>query len=162
GKEFPLRTAEGPLQNGLAVLRKKKEVFTFQDVGERPVASLLRSFSAPVKLIEGTGDRDTLTLIRSDGDLFNRWQTAQGFALKHMRQMAHAIAAGNAPRVNARFVAAVGAVADDDGLEHAYRAAFLSLPSESDVAQAIGEKIDPEAIHAARMTLRAGLGKSLR
>ena len=162
GKELPLRTAEGPVQNGLLVLRKKKEVFTFEGVGERPVASLLRGFSAPVKLIEGTGDREMLTLIRSDSDLFNRWQIAQGFALKHMTQMTQAIAAGNAPRVNARFVAAAGAVADDDSLEHAYRAAFLSLPSESDVAQAIGENIDPEAIHTARMTLRAGLGKSLR
>ncbi|MGB8867949.1 MAG: aminopeptidase N C-terminal domain-containing protein, partial [Rhodomicrobium sp.] len=46
--------------------------------------------------------------------------------------------------------------------EHAYRAAFLSLPSESDVAQAIGENVDPEAIHTARMTLRAAFGKSLR
>ena len=103
-----------------------------------------------------------LALMRSDGDLFNRWQTAQAFALKHMAQMAQAIADGKPARANPRFVQAVGAVASDDSLEHAYRAAFLALPSESDIAQAIGENVDPEAIHTARMTLRASLGKSLR
>jgi aminopeptidase N len=103
-----------------------------------------------------------LTLIRSDSDLFNRWQTAQGFALKHISDMAKAIADGSKPRVNARFVQAAGAVANDGSLEHAYRAAFLALPSEPDVAQAIGENVDPEAIHAAREALRQAFGRSLR
>ena len=57
---------------------------------------------------------------------------------------------------------AAGQVADDASLEPGYRAAFLSLPSESDIAQAIGENADPEAIHNARTTLRSAFGKSLR
>ena len=162
GQELPLKTGGELLQNGLLMLRKKKEVFAFEDVGERPVLSVLRNFSAPVKLNVAASDRDMLTLIRSDSDLFNRWQTAQAFALKHIADMAKAIASGGAPRVNARFVAAAGAVANDDSLEHAYRAAFLTLPSESDVAQAIGENVDPEAIHAARQTLRQAFGRSQR
>ena len=151
-----------PVPDGLVVLRKKKETFTFEDIAERPTPSLLRGFSAPVRLNSGANDRDMLALIRSDSDLFNRWQTAQAFALKHMAQMAQAIAEGKPARPNPRFVQAAGAVADDEALEHAYRAAFLALPSESDIAQAIGENIDPEAIHTARMTLRAALGKGLR
>ncbi|MGO9546100.1 MAG: aminopeptidase N [Rhodomicrobium sp.] len=162
GKELPLKTGGKPLNGGLAVLKKKKEVFTFDDIGARPVASILRGFSAPVQLNAGMNDRDMLTLIRSDTDLFNRWQTAQAFALKHMAQMAQGIAAGEAPRVNPRFVQAAGAVAADDSLEHAYRAAFLSLPPEPDIAQAMGANIDPEAIHTARITLRSAFGKSLR
>ncbi len=162
GQELPLKVGGKPLQNGLLMFGKKKEVFTFEDVGERPVLSILRNFSAPVKLSVAASDRDMLTLIRSDSDLFNRWQTAQAFALKHIADMAKAIANGGAPRVNARFVAAAAAVAADDGLEHAYRAAFLSLPSESDVAQAIGENVDPEAIHAARQALRQAFGRSQR
>ena len=150
GTEYPLRIGGKPLPGGLAVLRKKKEVFSFEDIEGRPVASLLRDFSAPVKLNTGLNVRDMLTLIRSDSDLFNRWQTAQAFALDHMAQMAKAIAEGSTPKVNSRFVLAAGHVANDAGLELAYRAAFLSLPSESDIAQAIGENVDPEAIHNAR------------
>ncbi len=162
GEEIPLKAGGEPLRNGLVMLRKKKEIFTFDDVGERPVLSVLRDFSAPVKLNVSASDREMLALIRSDSDLFNRWQTAQAFALKHIAEMSKAIASGSGPRVNPRFVQAAGAVANDDTLEHAYRATFLALPSESDVAQAIGENVDPEAIHIAREALRSAFGRSLR
>jgi aminopeptidase N len=162
GQELPLLIGGKPLHGGVAILYKKKEVFTFEGIGERPVVSLLRGFSAPVKLNAAMNDRDRLTLIRSDTDLFNRWQTAQEFALKHMAQMAQEIAAGNPARVNARFVQAAGSVAGDPALEHAYRAAFLTLPPESAIAQAIGEDADPDAIYAARMALRSAFGRSLR
>ena len=162
GEDLPLKEDGKPVADGMVMLRKKKEVFTFEDVGDRPVLSVLRDFSAPVKLYTSASDREMLTLIRSDSDLFNRWQTAQGFALKHIADMAKAIASGSEPRVNTRFVQAAGAVANDDSLEHAYRAAFLALPSESDVAQSIGENVDPEAIHIARDTLRSAFGRSLR
>ncbi len=162
GKEFELKSGGEPVHGGLVVLRKKKETFTFEGIAERPIPSLLRGFSAPVKLNAGVAPRDMLTLMRSDSDLFNRWQTAQAFALNHLVEMALAITEGKPARPNPRFVQAVGAVAGDDALEHAYRATFLAMPSESDIAQAIGENIDPEAIHTARMALRAALGKSLR
>jgi len=162
GGEIPLESGGKPIEDGLVVLAKKKEVFTFENVGSRPVLSLLRDFSAPVNLSVGTRDKEMLTIIRADTDLFNRWQTAQAFALKHIVGLATAIAQGQPPRVDPRFVAAVGEVADDDTLEHAYRAAFLALPSESDVALAIGENVDPDAIHQARNLVRAALGKSLR
>ncbi|MBT3070037.1 aminopeptidase N [Rhodomicrobium sp. Az07] len=162
GGEIPLEVEGKPVDGGLVVLSKKKEVFTFEKVGSRPVLSLLRDFSAPVNLNAGTRDKDMLTLIRADTDLFNRWQSAQAFALKHIVGLANAIAKGETARVDPRFVAAVGEVADDDTLEHAYRAAFLTLPSESDVALAIAENVDPEAIHRARTLLREAMGKSLR
>ncbi len=162
GKDLPLKADGKPLREGLVMLRQKKEIFTFEDIGERPVLSILRDFSAPVNLNAGASDRDMLTLIRSDSDLFNRWQTGQAFALKHIAAMAKAIASGAPARVNSRFVLAAGEVANNDGLEHAYRAAFLAFPSESDVAQAIGENADPEAIHLARQTLRKAFGRSLR
>ena len=162
GKELALKIDGKPLGAGFVMLRKRKEAFTFEDVPARPVLSILRDFSAPVNLRAGASDRDMLALMRCDSDLFNRWQTAQAFALKHIAGMAAAIAGGGAPRVNPRFVSAMGDVAADRGLEHAYRAAFLAVPSEVDVAQAIGLNVDPEAIHAARLALRAAMGRSLR
>jgi aminopeptidase N len=162
GNELPLRLEGKPLKSGLLLLRGNKETFTFENIEARPIPSLLRDFSAPVNLQSGASDRDLLTLTRADSDLFNRWQTAQTFALNHLVHLAKAIATGETPRPNSRFVAAMGEVAGNDRLEHAFRAAFLALPSESDVAQAIGTNVDPEAVHAARETLRAALGKGLR
>jgi aminopeptidase N len=162
GRDMPLKIDGKTAPDGMVLLRKKKEVFAFEDVDVRPVPSLLRGFSAPVNLRAGSSPREMLRLIRFDSDLFNRWQTAQAFALKHVADMAKVIAGGAEPRVDARFVQAVGEVAKDSNLEHAYRAAFLAPPSEADVAQAIRENVDPDAIHAARFALRQAMGKSLR
>jgi aminopeptidase N len=162
GGDMPVKIGGAAAPDGMVVLRKKKEAFTFEGVDARPVPSLLRGFSAPVNLSAGSSPREMLRLIRFDSDLFNRWQTAQAFALRHVAEMAKTISGGAAPRVDARFVQAVGEVARDASLEHAYRAAFLTAPSEADVAQAIGQNVDPEAIHAARHALRQAMGKSLR
>jgi aminopeptidase N len=162
GNELPLSVGGKPLANGTLVLGKRKETFTFENVETRPVPSLLRDFSAPVNLSAGLNAREMLALMQSDGDLFNRWQTAQSFALNHMVAMAKAVAQGESARPNTRFIQAVGAVAGDDSLQHAYRAAFLALPSEADIGQAIAKDVDPEAIHAARETLRTAIGRSSR
>ncbi|HZV21458.1 MAG TPA: aminopeptidase N, partial [Hyphomicrobiales bacterium] len=162
GTELALTNSCEHLQNGMILLSKKKETFTFENIQMRPVPSVLRAFSAPVKLNMRLRDADMITLIRSDSDLFNRWQTAQSFALDRLVEMAKAIACGESIKPNMRFIRALGATADDDRLEPAYRAAFLALPSESDVAQAIAKDADPEAIHAARDGLRVAMGRSLR
>ena len=36
----------------------------------------------------------------------------------------------------------------------------MSLPTEADIAREIGEDVDPDAIHAARKTLRGALGRT--
>jgi aminopeptidase N len=162
GKDLPLKLDGKAVKDGVVVLNKKKEVFNFEGVESRPVLSVLRGFSAPVSLTTSLNGRDMLTLLRSDSDLFNRWQTAQAFALEHLSEMTDAVTKGIAPKANSRFIAALGEVANDDSLEHEYRAAFLALPSEKDIALAIGENVDPEAIHTARQTLRAAIGRGLR
>jgi aminopeptidase N len=162
GKDMPLVLEGKPVESGVIVLRKKKEVFTFEDLDERPIPSLFRDFSAPVRIDAALSDRESLALLRSDSDLFNRWQTAQAFALKHLCEMTDAVRKGESPKPNSRFIASLGEVAGDDGLDHDYRAAFLTLPSEHDIAFAIGDNVDPEAIHTARQTLRSALGRATR
>lgn len=46
--------------------------FVFKDITERPVPSLLRSFSAPVRLVSDITDDDLLFLLAHDSDEFNR------------------------------------------------------------------------------------------
>jgi aminopeptidase N len=162
GQEVPLRIKGAAVKDGLVILDRKKETFTFEDVAERPVLSILRNFSAPVTLNVAMRPRESLTLIRSDSDPFNRWQTAQFFALNHIAELSKSIGAGEPAKPDRAFVSALAAVAGDETLEHAYRAAFLALPPESSVALAIGENVDPEAIHQARQALRASLGSAAR
>jgi aminopeptidase N len=163
GKDLPLKLDDGAkIADGVLHLRKRSESFTFTGISERPVASLLREFSAPVVLTSNLSDRELEFLIAHDSDQFNRWQAAQTLAMKSLTGMTAAIGAGEEPRPSLRFAKALGHLIADDSLEPAFRAMMLHVPTSRDIALAIGSNIDPEAIHAARLAFRQSLGKTLK
>ena len=163
GKDLPLKLESGEkVKDGVLHLRKRSESFTFTGIAERPVLSLLRGFSAPVKLETNLTDRDLEFLIANDSDLFNRWQAAQTLAMKSLVAMTETVRAGGTARPSARFSKAMAQLVADEKLEPAFRAEMLALPSEYDVAMKIGGDLDPEAIYKARRTFRESLGKTLK
>ncbi|MBX2806704.1 MAG: aminopeptidase N [Hyphomicrobiales bacterium] len=163
GKDLPLKLSDGTkIKNGVLEVRKASQSFTFTGVKERPVPSLLREFSAPVTLRSNLSDRDYEFLIAHDSDPFSRWQSAQNIAMKLLVSITEKIRAGEAPRVPRRFAAALAPLVTDETLEPAFRAQMLSLPGYRDVILAIGEDVDPAAIHKAIMAMRTYLGKSLK
>jgi aminopeptidase N len=163
GKDMAIKLADGEkVKDGVLHLRKRAESFTFTGLAERPVPSLLRGFSAPVKLDANLNDRDLEFLIANDSDLFNRWQAAQTMAMKSLLAMTAAVRAGETPRPSARFGKALARLVIDEGLEPAFRAEMLALPSEYDVAMALGTDLDPEAIYKARRAFRENLGRALK
>jgi aminopeptidase N len=162
GQDLDLTLASGErLADGLVEVRKRIERFRFRDVASKPVASLLRDFSAPVNLSIGRTDAELQFLMANDSDLFNRWQAAQDYATRVL------VAAVVAQRRNQRapqpkgFIDALAVTLADDSLEHDYRALFLMLPSESDLARVIGREVDPQAIHSAHNGLRKAIGARL-
>src|SRR5439155_18447199 len=68
------------LERGILTLTKAKESFVFGGLDERPVVSLNRGFSAPVKLTANLRDGDLAFLAAHDSDPFNRWQAVQTLA----------------------------------------------------------------------------------
>jgi len=163
GQDLALALASGKrLENGVVELTKRTETFRFKDVPSRPVPSLLRSFSAPVNLKLGLSNSDLEFLMANDSDLYNRWQAAQDYATRVLLEAVKALRAGSRPiRPNA-FIAALGVTLADDGLDPGYRAQFMFLPSESELARVIGRDVDPLAIHNARKGLRKAIGTALQ
>jgi aminopeptidase N len=163
GDEIPLKLEDGePVRDGLIELRETRQVFRFVDVPSSPVPSLLRGFSAPVKMTTNLDERDFEFLMANDSDLFNRWQAGQTFALQILTSATKAVRANKDPASSDNFVGALAATVRDDSLEPAYRAEILKLPSESDVAREIGKDVDPNAIHVARKWLRIEVSKALK
>ena len=70
------------------MVTRTEQDFTFAEVAHHPIPSLLRGFSAPVKLSSPLDDADLDFLMRHDADLFNRWQAAQTQAMKRLVAMA--------------------------------------------------------------------------
>ena len=142
------------VENDVIHVTEPSHTIVFNGVSARPVASLLRGFSAPVRLSTDLSSEDLLFLIRADSDPFNRWRSAQTFAMRDLVARTAAIGHGTALDVDTDFIEGLGEVADDDNLEPAFRAQILQLPGEADIAREIGHDVDPDAIAAARKHLR--------
>jgi aminopeptidase N len=162
GKDRPATLADGRKpERGVVTLTKAKESFVFAGLDERPVVSLNRGFSAPVKLTANLRDGDFAFLAAHDTDSFNRWQAMQTLATTLLIENVAAHHANAPKRTADALVHALGAVLKDHGLEPAFVAQAMTLPSEGDIAREIGRDVDPDAIFAARRELRAEIGRKL-
>jgi aminopeptidase N len=130
-------------------------------VPARPVPSLLRGFSAPVRLAMDTPRDDLLFLLRTDADPFNRWQSAQTLATRTLIEGTDAAKRGERATIDAALVDALAEAAEDEKLEPAFRAQVLSLPTEADVSREIGRDVDPDAIAAARTAVRRAIASRI-
>jgi aminopeptidase N len=154
GVDLPLVAVKGVrLVGDVAILSKAQETLRFVDVRERPVLSLLRGFSAPIKLKVDTSERDLAFLARYDSDLFNRWQALNQFAISQMEAIYGALQAGKRSTKGLTFARALGSALVDKKLEPAYRAELLRLPSAVDLAREIGHDVDPDLVLRAHRQL---------
>ena len=162
GHDLPLTLADGrTVERGVLVLSDPAETFVFTNVGARPVASLNRAFSAPVKLTANLTPHDLHFLAAHDRDPFNRWQALQTLASALLTDNVRALRAGNPMRTDGGLVAALGAILADPQVEPAFAAQALAVPSEADIARELGRDVDPDAIFTARVALRAEIGNAL-
>ena len=142
-------------------LTGEAHTFEFNDIPQRPIPSLLRGFSAPVKL-EYPYSRDELArLMQCDSDGFARWDAGQTLAVQVLQTQIDALAAGQPPLAEPRLAAAFGSLLRDRDADPAMVAQMLVLPGEAYLAELVAV-IDPVAIHQARKGLRRALASGLR
>lgn len=134
-------------------LRAQKQTFTFEGVTAPPQPSVLRGFSAPVKLEQERSGEELALSMAHDSDSFNRWDAAQSFASDLLLALTAARASGAEMLADPRFVAAVGALLQDPKLDPSLAALSLILPDE----RVLGQRqsvVDVDGLHAARTFLR--------
>jgi aminopeptidase N len=139
------------------VLDEAKAFFTFVDVEQPPVLSLLRGFSAPVCLVDGLADADLIVLLCHDNDPFNRWEAGQRLALG---RLVAAVSGSGETSLDAAFVAAMRDVLRSPSLDPAFKELVLTLPSEVYIAEQM-DSVDPQRIHSARETMKRQLAQAL-
>ncbi len=144
-------------------LTEATQTFVFDNIPAVPVASLLRSFSAPVHLDFDQTDGELAHLMAHDSDPFNRWEAGQRLATRVLLAGIKVGADGTA-WIPDSLVSAFSRVLDDGLADPAFAAEALALPAEAVLAEAMvaqGSSIDPEAIHLARLNLRRHLATQL-
>ncbi|MHB0804442.1 aminopeptidase N [Stutzerimonas nitrititolerans] len=163
GAEIALRLQGEDAASGttrVLAVSESEQTFTFVDVPERPLPSLLRGFSAPVKL-EFPYSRDQLMfLMQHDSDGFNRWEAGQQLSVQVLQELIGQYQRGEPLVMDERLTEALRSLLQNETLDAAMVAEMLSLPSEAYLTE-ISEVADVDAIHAAREFARRELGNHL-
>ncbi len=136
-----------------------RQLFRFSSLTEKPTASILRGFSAPV-ILDRQMDAETRTfLLAHDTDPFNKWDAARALAKDAL--LGALLHDKTAPQSH---LDALQSMIADPSLDPAFRALAMGLPSEDDIAQALfdlGHSPDPTAIYAAREDLAKQIAGAL-
>ncbi|PWC30194.1 aminopeptidase N [Teichococcus aestuarii] len=141
----------------MLLLEETEQTYVFEGLPAKPVPSLLRGFSAPVKL-SGLTLEQLGFLAAHDTDAFVRWESSQQYATAAMLEMVAALRSQKPLELPEGLAAITAALLDRAMEDPAFAAEALALPSEEFIADQMAVA-DPEAIHAVRHFLRGALGR---
>jgi len=144
-------------------LKEETQTFEFPGLENDVVPSMLRGFSAPVKLVSSTGDVDEESLAflaASDTDGFNRWEAGQRlFTSLTFQEMK-----GEKSDATTGYVMeAVERTLASEDMDSSIKAYALTLPSESTLAEEIADgEVDPVALRDARGAVRVAIARKFQ
>jgi len=163
GDNMPLQLS-GETEAGdderVLVLTDKEQIFEFQGLTERPLPSLLRGFSAPVRLEYDYSREELAFLMAHDSDAFNRWEAGQDLGLSILLELVERYQKGESLELDAELVTAFTRVLEDAENDPAFVAEMLTLPGEAYVAEQMSV-VDVDAIHEVRDFVRRELAAAL-
>ena len=164
GQEMPLQLVGESAARGqetVLAVTEAEQVFTFGGLSEEPLPSLLRGFSAPVKLSYPYSRDDRVFLAKHDPDGFNRWEAAQALAVEVMQGLTEMARAGRPLMLDQRLIEVYRSVLNNPQLDPAMVAEIIRLPSEAYLVE-LAEQADIDAIHKVRESVRRDLARALQ
>ncbi len=142
-------------------LRETTQQFTFINVPHRPVPSLLRNFTAPVKLAYAYSVDELAFLFAHDSDPYNRWEAGQQLLASTLFDLLEKQKQGQTPQLPENVATAYRKILSDESIEKTLRAHLLMLPSETYLAEQV-DIIDVDGIHRMRRFIQEQLALQLQ
>ena len=127
-------TSNGEVVANVLNVTDAEQTFVFDNVAEKPVPSLLREFSAPVKLHYEYSDEELVFLMTHARNDFARWDAGQMLLAKYIRDNVTNIQNGENVSLSEQVIDAFRGALLDSTLEPAFIAEMLSLPSHNEVS----------------------------
>jgi aminopeptidase N len=163
GRAMPLQLIgeDAPVGSSRVLqVTEEEQTFTFVNLPEKPLPSLLRGFSAPVKLSFPYSRDQLMFLMQHDADGFNRWEAGQQLSVQVLQELIGQYQRGEQLVLDQRLATALRSVLENETLDQAMVAEMLSLPGEGYLIE-ISDVADVDAIHAAREFAREQLSAEL-
>ncbi|MEI7086403.1 aminopeptidase N [Pectobacterium versatile] len=159
GQVIPLQK-DGQLLASVLNVTESEQTFIFDQVPCRPIPSLLREFSAPVKLNYAWSDEQLTFLMRHASNAFSRWDAAQSLLANYIRLNVSRYQQKQPLSVPMHVVDAFRGVLLDEKLDPMLASQILTLPSENEIAE-LFDIIDPTAIAAVRESMTRTMAKEM-
>ncbi len=151
-------------------LKRQSQTFIFKNVPVKPVPSVLRNFSAPVKLHHDLTQEDLLFLMSNDTDPFNRWEAGQQILTRtilnlvekrQQKQSTESEFSGMVAENIKGIVNAYRLTLNNKHLEKQIISQTLSLPGETYLTDQM-EIIDVDSVHFIRESVKKSIAQSLK
>ncbi|MFW1485882.1 aminopeptidase N [Vibrio parahaemolyticus] len=159
GQVIPL-TINGESVHSVLDIKQDKQTFVFENVAEQPVPSLLREFSAPVKLEYDYSDAELIFLMKHATNDFARWDASQMLLAKYIRQNVNNVQTGSEVQLSEDLIDAFRGVLLDENLEPAFIAQVFSLPSINEITGWY-KQIDVDAVDTVLNSITVSLSAAL-
>ena len=164
GNDMPLKLTADTLESVTSLtlsLTEAQQTFIFHAVPEKPLVSIGRGFSAPVKFKRDLSDRQLAFLLAHDSDEFNRWDAGQQLAINNLLTLIDDVQQQRELHLADEVIEAYRKALTHPRLDKALLARIMMLPGESYIADQMAV-VDVEAIHTAREFMRHSLAQALR
>ena len=164
GNDLPLKLAPDAIESATSLtlsLTEAQQTFMFHAVPEKPLVSVGRGFSAPVKFKRTLSDTELAFLLAHDSDDFNRWDAGQQLAINNLLTLIDDVQHKRELHLAEEVIEAYRKALTHPQLDKALIARIMTLPGESYIADQMAV-VDVGAIHAAREFMRRALAQALR
>jgi aminopeptidase N len=161
GQDLPLQLegeSEARGTSRVISLTQTRQSWQFTGLAEQPVPSLMRGFSAPVRLTDSLSSEQLAFLATHDSDAFNRYEAMQRLASDALLSAVSAREA-QAERPSTEVLSQTfAALLGDRSLDSAVLAEALQLPAEARIGD-LSEQVDVDGIHAVSEALNESLAR---
>jgi aminopeptidase N len=165
GKDIALTLQDGTrldAHQAVIELTEAEQTFIFTGVDAKPVVSLFRGFSAPIKLTFQQSREELAFLMSNDRDGFNRWNASQRLTISVISDLMLAFKSNAQGSVDHALIDSFRSLLTDESLDKAMVAKMLELPTEQFLAELFPKPVDVDGIHHSREALKYALASNLR
>lgn len=143
------------------ILREKTQTFSFKAINERPILSILREFSSPVKINFDRPESELAFLMSHDSDDFNRWDAAQMLTESLIWRLVDAYETNSELTAPIEWLNAFELIMDNKKLNPALKAEMLTLPNLNYLVE-LKTPANIDALYAARSFLKLTLAEHFK
>jgi aminopeptidase N len=144
----------------MLVLNEAENTFTYNAIATKPILSVLREFSAPVKIQFNQDNEQLAFLLAHDSDDFNRWESGQKLTERLIWQLLEDYKMQKPLIASKLWIDAHQAILVDQNLSPALKAEILTLPSIAYLLE-LKKTNDIDGLHVVRTFLKRTLVEKL-